>query len=183
MKNPKRRGCQTNLSAPLTTLPHLNAASTRSVEFSVHPKLPQLEVTLHMFSADPLLKDILVFLDRDIEILHHCTLQTPVLACSLGYFNNPAYSEILSETRFRRSCFHGESLAASAGRTTPVVMTTSQVAPPDTRSSQTANVIETKPNCRSLTPATFTKCLHTLVSFQVRSPCGGTVFWVLKLDF
>ena len=61
-------------------------------------KLPQLEVTLQMFSADlvthplrnPLLKDILVYLGRDIEILHHCTLQTPALACSLGYFDNPA---------------------------------------------------------------------------------------------
>ena len=51
-----------------------------------------------MFSADlvthhlrnPLLKNILVYLDRDIEILLHCTLQTPALACSLGYFGNPA---------------------------------------------------------------------------------------------
>ena len=61
-------------------------------------KPPQLEVTLQMFSADlvthpftnPLLKDILVYLGRDSEILHHCTLQTPVLACSLGYFDSPA---------------------------------------------------------------------------------------------
>ena len=61
-------------------------------------KPPQLEVTLQMFSADlvthplriPLLKDVLVYLDRGIEILLHCTLHTPVLACSLGYFDNPA---------------------------------------------------------------------------------------------
>ena len=66
---------------------HLNAASTRSVQLSVHPSPPQLEITLQVFSADlvthplrsPLLKNILVYLGRDIEILHHCTLQTPAL--------------------------------------------------------------------------------------------------------
>ena len=38
---------------------------------------------------NPLLKDALVYLDRVIEVLHHCTLQAPVLACSPGYFGNP----------------------------------------------------------------------------------------------
>ena len=63
---------------------------------------PQLEATLQIFWPEsvthslrnPLLKEI------DIEILLRCTLQEPVLACSLKYFENPACSKILSETRY-----------------------------------------------------------------------------------
>ena len=55
-----------------------------------HPIPPQLEASLQIFPTEfvmhplrnPMMKDVLVYLDRDVEILHRCTLQTPVLACS-----------------------------------------------------------------------------------------------------
>ena len=61
------------------------------------PPDPQREVTLQIFSADlvthppgnPLLKDNFYSLDTVQEGLLHCMLQKPVLACSLGYFDNP----------------------------------------------------------------------------------------------
>ena len=61
------------------------------------PPHPQREVTLQIFSADlvthplrnPLLKGNFYSLDTVHEGLLHCMLQTPVLACSLGYFENP----------------------------------------------------------------------------------------------
>ena len=62
-----------------------------------HRILPQLEATLQIFPPEfathslrnPLLKDMFG-LNRDIEILHLSTLQAPVLACSLGYFDKTA---------------------------------------------------------------------------------------------
>ena len=56
---------------------------------------PQLEVTLHIFSADHAspqksAPDGQFFsFDTVHEGLLHCVLQTPVFACSLGYSDNP----------------------------------------------------------------------------------------------
>ena len=54
---------------------------------------------------NPLLKDVLVYRDRDVEMLLHCTLQAPVLACSLGYFDNTALFRSPLGNPFRKDIF------------------------------------------------------------------------------
>ena len=78
-----------------------------------HPVPPQPEAPLQVFPTEfelhplrnLLQKDVLVYLDRDIEILLHCTLQAPVLACSLGYFDSPALFRNPLGNAFRKDIF------------------------------------------------------------------------------
>ena len=78
-----------------------------------HPVPPQLKAPLQIFPTEFVLlplrnllqKDVLVYLNRDIEILLHCTLQAPVLACSLGYFDSPALFRNPLGNPFRKDIF------------------------------------------------------------------------------